>query len=158
MDGKIEYLNTDLDLISSEDLTEITAALEANGVFPLSVTHGDDGLWYSTLETSKSFDEPEPNINAMIDAIESLSAPLRAVWSRCSTREFDVGYDCGTEPWAFNQRLSCELLGRMATAGTAFRITLYPDRPDSDDPSSQSEDDFDDDETGENSKSSNAEA
>ncbi len=43
-------------------------------------------------------------------------------------REFNIGYDCGAEPWAFNQGLSAHLLGRMATAGASLRVTIYPDR------------------------------
>ena len=52
MDGKIQYLNTDLDLHSHEDLTLLVSAFESRGVSALSVTHGDDGLWYTTLETN----------------------------------------------------------------------------------------------------------
>jgi hypothetical protein len=39
---------------------------------------------------------------------------------------FNIGYDCGAEPWAFNQGLTAELLGRMAATGASLRITLYP--------------------------------
>ncbi len=60
--------------------------------------------------------------------IESLVPPLRSVWAGCSQREFNIGYDCGLEPWAFNQGLSADLLGRMAKAGASLRVTLYPDR------------------------------
>ncbi len=130
MDGKIDYLNTDLDLTSAEDLTKLASALEALGVFPLHVGRGDDALWYATFETEESFDEPDPNIAAMIKSIESLAAPIRDVWSRCTRREFNIGYDCGDEPWAFNQAMSSELLGRIAAVGGALRITIYPDRHD----------------------------
>jgi hypothetical protein len=128
MDNKIQYLNTDLDLTSSEDLTSLASALESRGVFPLHVTHGEDGLWYSTFETVESFTEPDGNIAALLDVIESLVPDLRAVWSRCRRREFNIGFDCGDEPWAFNQALPSELLGRMAAVGASLRWTLYPDR------------------------------
>ncbi|HET6425792.1 MAG TPA: hypothetical protein VFG20_19030 [Planctomycetaceae bacterium] len=131
MDGKIEYCNTDLELISRDDLTELASALAAIGVAPLHVTLGQDGQWYSWLETEQSFDEPESNIGVMMDAIESLSAPMHAAWERCSHREFNIGYDCGDEPWAFNQGLTNKLLVRIAASGASLRWTLYPDRPDS---------------------------
>jgi len=38
------------------------------------------------------------------------------------------GYDCGLDPWGFNQGLSPKLLGRMAAAVASLRVTLYPDR------------------------------
>jgi hypothetical protein len=126
--GVISYLNTDLDLTSADDLKPLGAALEAGGVRPLHVTHGEDGLWYACFETDEQYDEPEPNIAAMIAVIEALAAPLRSAWDACSRREFNLGYDCGLEPWAFNQGMSPELLRRMASIGASLRLTLYPDR------------------------------
>lgn len=128
MDGKIEYLNTDLDLTSAEELTGLGEALKANTLYSLHVTQAEDGLWYAKLETEENYDEPEKTITKMITAIEALEEPLRATWYRCSQREFNMGYDCGSEPWAFEQGLSCELLGRIAALGASLRLTLYPDR------------------------------
>jgi hypothetical protein len=128
MDNTICYLNTDLDLTSADDLTELASAFKAKGVWSLHVTRGDDGLWYATFETDAQHSDPDPNIAAMIDAVESLARPLRSVWDGCTRREFNIGYDCGVEPWAFNQGLSAGLLGRMAAAGASLRITMYPDR------------------------------
>ena len=128
MDGTICYLNTDLDLTSSDDLTALAAVFESRGVFPLHVTRGEDGLWYATFEMLDQHTEPEPNIAAMVAVAESLGEPHRSVWLGCTRREFNIGYDCGAEPWAFNQGLSCGLLGRMAAIGASLRFTLYPDR------------------------------
>jgi hypothetical protein len=128
VDGTISYLNTDLDLISSDDLTALAAVFESRGVFPLSVTHREDGLWYAIFETQDQHTEPEPNIAAMVAVVESLAEPHRSIWSRCTAREFNIGYDCGAEPWAFNQTLSAGLLGRIAAVGASLRVTLYPDR------------------------------
>jgi len=128
VDGVIHYLNTDLDLTSADDLAAIAAAFEAGGVPPLHVTRAEDGLWYACFETDEQHTEPEPNIAAMLAVVEALAPSLRSVWSGCSRREFNIGYDCGLEPWAFNQGLSAELLGRMGAAGASLRVTLYPDR------------------------------
>jgi hypothetical protein len=49
VNNTITYLNTDLDLISATDLTELAAVFEEAGIFPLAVTHGQDGLWYGTF-------------------------------------------------------------------------------------------------------------
>lgn len=128
VDGTTCYLNTDLDLASSEDLTALAAVFESQGVFPLHVTRGEDGIWYATFEVLDQHTEPEPNIAAMVGVAESFSDADRSVWLGCMQREFNIGYDCGAEPWAFNQGLSCELLGRMAAVGASLRFTLYPDR------------------------------
>jgi hypothetical protein len=126
VDDTICYLNTDMDLTSCDDLTALAAAFEAQGVPPLHVTHGEDKLWYATFETGEQHEQPELHIAAMMAVIESLAEPLRTVWSGCTRREFNIGYDCGSKPWAFNQELSSQLLGRMADAGVSLRITLYP--------------------------------
>ena len=62
--------------------------------------------------------EPESNIARLLDAIDSLTDAARAILQRCSTREFNVGYDCGDQPWAFNQGLSNDTLRRMAALNT----------------------------------------
>jgi len=123
---KIHYLNTDLDLAADDDLTLLAAIFEAQGVPAFHVTCGGDGRWYATFETKRQFDEPEPNIAAMLDVVESLSGPARRLWRACTRREFNIGYDCGSEPRCFNHGLSSQTLGRMAKAGASLRITLYP--------------------------------
>ncbi len=122
----IHYLNTDLDLVAIDDLTTLAADLEAQGVHPLHVAHHEDGLWYATFEASESFEQPESNIVRMLAIIESLGDSASRAWWACTVREFNIGYECGSEPWAFNQELSGQTLRRMADVGAALRITLYP--------------------------------
>ncbi|QDT67004.1 hypothetical protein [Calycomorphotria hydatis] len=138
LDGKIEYLNTNLDLRSTDDLTALTQHFEQSGVDCLHVCQGSDGLWYATLETidhetenrdrGGNYQEPEPNIAAFLNTIESLPKELYRVWQGCELREFNIGYDCGNEPWSFNQGLSNTLLSRIANVGVSLRWTLYPER------------------------------
>jgi hypothetical protein len=128
MDGKICYLNTDLDLTSADDLTALAAVFESQGIFPLHVGRGEDAFWHATFEVLDQHSEPEPNIAEMVVVVEALAEPHKSVWRGCSRREFNIGYDCGDEPWAFNQGLSCDLLRRIAAIGASLRWTLYPDR------------------------------
>ena len=64
----------------------------------------------------------------MIAAVEALPDELRSSWDRCSLRELDIGYDCGTHPWGFTQSLPPELLRRVAALDASLRITIYPER------------------------------
>jgi hypothetical protein len=128
VDGTISYVNTDLDLISSDELTALAAVFESRGLVPLHVMRRDDGLWYATFETEDQHAEPEPNIAAMVAVAEALAEPHRSMWLACARREFNIGYDCGTTPWAFTQGLSSPLLARVAAVGASLRVTLYPDR------------------------------
>jgi hypothetical protein len=125
--AEIRYLNTDLDLVAARDLTPLAEALSAQGVRPLyGVTHGEDERWYATFETDEQHATPEESMVAMLDAIESLPGPARTLWKKCSLREFNIGYDCGDHPWAFNNGLSNGTLIRAGAAGATLRITLYP--------------------------------
>ena len=125
----IHYLNTDLDLVCDIDPAPLAAEFESRDLCA-HVTHGEDGLWYVLCEDSNDT-EPEPNIVRLLNAVDLLTDTARAIWQRCSKREFNVGYDCGDEPWSFNQGLSNDVLRRMAACGATFRLTLYPHRPDS---------------------------
>lgn len=122
------YLNTDLDLTSPNNLTELAKALEASGVSPLHVTHAKDNHWCAAFETDESYHEPESNITAILDAVDLLDERRSYAWQSCVRREFNIGYDCGAEPWAFNFGLSCDLLRRMIGSGASLRVTLYPPR------------------------------
>lgn len=124
-DREIRYLNTDLDLFSAEDLTALAAGLDEAGMGIHHVGEAD-GAWRAHLDMDHYYDAPELTIAAMLDAIESLPGPLRAVWDGCTRREFNIGYDCGNKPGAFEQKLSNALLARVATAGAGIGITLYP--------------------------------
>lgn len=119
------YLNTDLTLLATEDLTALAAALAHGGAPPLHVTRLEDGLWLAICETSVQFDEPEQTIDAILTAIERLPTALQQTWSACHERTFDIGYDCGENPPALEQDLSTALLGRIVAVGGALRITLY---------------------------------
>lgn len=130
MNGRIHYLNTDLDLVSVSDLRSLARLFEACGLFALDVSQRENGLWYARFETEESYDEPEPNIRVMLDAAESLVHEHHTIWLGCSVREFNIGYECGTEPWAFEQRLAQPDLGRIAALGASLRWTIYPHQPD----------------------------
>jgi hypothetical protein len=128
----IQYLNTDLALVATVPFDSLAAELKSRGVYPLyDISHCDDGQFHATLETEESYTEPDANIAAMLTAIEALPSTMRHLWDACTKREFNIGYDCGDEPWAFNQGLSNETLRRIAQCGCTLRITLYPNRPES---------------------------
>lgn len=122
---EIRYCNTDLDLTARFDLTPLSDAFAALDVFSLGIHQHEPGIWSASFETG-AFGDPEPNIAALLDAIELLDPDSRGLWAQCSTREFNLGYECGDTPWPFQQGVSSNILARMAKLGLSFRITLYP--------------------------------
>jgi hypothetical protein len=123
---QIHYLNTDLDLAAPVDLELLVAAFESQGICPLQRGRREDGDWWAILEASKSYDDPESNIEAMLTIVEQLDELELKIWQALTCCEFNIGYDSGTEPWGFNQGLSHELLQRITKAGASVRFTLYP--------------------------------
>ena len=123
----IRYLNTDLDLVSVHDLTQFAAALETRGLLTLHVGRREDSLYLATFETNASHASPEDTLDAMLGIIEAFTQPERDVWDGAKECIFNIGYDCGSEPWAFKSTLSNSVLRRLARAGGALRITLYPE-------------------------------
>ena len=160
MDGITEYGVTDLVLHSAEDLTALAAALETRGMrvtqralqihetarefFRIAET---DRMWIFQLDGCGSYDDPEPEVAAMLAAVEAdgcepydgpepevaamlaaveaLDPPERAAWDGCSRREFDIAYDCGVRPFSVRHDLSAGMLARLAAAGGSLRLTLY---------------------------------
>lgn len=121
-----KYLNTDLDVWSDRDLRPMEKALTSRGLFSLRPVEPGEGQWFAVFETDATHPAPDENLAEMLSAVESLTDRAAAVWAGCSLREFNIGYQCGDEPWAFNHGLSNDVLRRLAAAGATLRITLYP--------------------------------
>ena len=127
------YLNTNLDLEAAFDLNPLTAVLEAKEIYPLHVTQKEDGCWVATLERVTFANNPsdlaETTISNMLNVIEALQGETLDLWSGCSIREFNIGYECGDTPFCFHHGLTNGTLLRVARAGAGLRITLYGTAP-----------------------------
>jgi hypothetical protein len=124
--SEICYLTADLDVWVGRDIGPLVEAMASCGVRSHHPPHAQDGQSFAMFGTITTHTAPEANLSEMLAAIESLSGDAAALWAECSLREFNIGYDCGDKPWAYNDGFSNALLRRMAAAGTTLRITLYP--------------------------------
>jgi len=74
----IQYLNTDLDLKSAEDLRPLARALERSDMYALHVGLEDDKLWWAVLEANCMASTPNRHITAIFKAIDNFkSGPAR---------------------------------------------------------------------------------
>lgn len=125
----IRYINTDLVICSSRDLTPLSVAFEAAGVWVMHTTLGNDGRWWASMEVDKNednFQSADENIQEFMRIVELLPPHIRVMWDQCDQRVLDIGYDCGIRPWAFTQRLELETLQRVVSARCEIKWTLYP--------------------------------
>ena len=124
------YINTDLELFASFDLSRLAAVLEAHELFPLHITQQEDGRWiagfeFVTFEGGEKYADPESTIVGILDIVEALDGEAHTLWNECSLRNFNIGYACGNEPFAFNNRVSNATLVRAAKVGAGMEISLY---------------------------------
>ena len=119
------YLNTDLDLASTEDLRALAGELASRGLFSLHVEALPDGAWIARFETDERFSEAEPNIAAILSAVEALPQPLKESWTRCSKREISIGYESDSENAPLEQMLSAETLARIVASGLTMSLIVY---------------------------------
>ena len=124
MKATIRYLNTDLELVAATDLTPLAEELVGKGLFQLNLLLHDE-QWHASFETVESFDEPEENVLAFLSVIESLSSTSRSLWSACSVRTFNIGYECGDEPFSQECQVAVPVLARIVAVDASLRITLY---------------------------------
>ncbi len=121
---QIQYLNTDLDLISNRSLDSLCHEMTSQGLCG-RVTPGGDGKFYAMFEDWND-EEPEPNIVKLLNALDHLSPTAASALRECSKIEFNIGYDCGDEPRCFQQGISHESLRRIVEHGASLRVTIYP--------------------------------
>jgi hypothetical protein len=126
----LSYLNTDLDLVSGEDLSPLAQHFGSAG---LSVLHcGQDpstGQFRACVEAGGELASPEESIEAILPVIESMPEEHRSAWRSCETREFNMGFESGPGPQAWAGRLSAGLVERIAASGAGVGMTIHPATP-----------------------------
>ena len=120
------YLNTDLDLVSRDDLTALAIYLQDQKWSALHAGWHSDGTWLGVFEAPHGNQgTPGRTISEMLEVLSALPEPLRKDWRSCSKRDFNIGYETGTDR-RLEQTLSNDLLKRIAALGASISITIYP--------------------------------
>jgi hypothetical protein len=125
MQVRTRYLNTDLDLVSGDDLTPLAAAFAKKKWSVLHCEQHADHLWRAGFEVPGGQSKLEKAIPAMLKVIETLPSPLKSLWASCLKRDFNIGFDGGYEPRAAEYALASALLSRIAAVGASVTITIY---------------------------------
>jgi hypothetical protein len=120
-----EYINLDLGIESSDDLTPLAEYLDQNACL---LSHENiKGIDYITVEASLGSDgaTPEVSANKMLTLIESMPEHLYRLFKNAKSRIFDFGFKGGYETNPYRTDLGSGLLIRTATHNIAFRFTIY---------------------------------
>lgn len=133
---KSNYINTDLDIKSSDDLSHLVDILNEK----CDLLYGqkeEDGHWFIRVEASNSgcvgSDEHHPNrdIDQLLQVIEGLSTETKALLQRANQFDFDIGWQAGEKRPEGRFTLANELLRRISDIGATVSVTIYPSESDS---------------------------
>jgi hypothetical protein len=122
-----QYLNTDLEIESRDDLTPI---IEAFGDDVICLHHGPvRGHNFASFEVvGSSGDSPsaEDCIRWFYALVQGLSPSARSTWESCSRRTFDIGFEGGLNGENCQQILQYEVVSLLAAMRADLVITVYP--------------------------------
>ena len=121
---EIRYINTDLEIESTEDLTPIIEALGENAFV---LHHGPiEGLNHASFElTDDDSSDPDGAINRYCDLVENLSTPARKIWNNCATRILDIGVESGSSPHNHRFEVQQRTINRVSGIGAGLVFTVY---------------------------------
>jgi len=126
MPSQSRYINVDLDVVGATDLAALGVFFDAHADL-LHCGKEDGGQWMLTVEAAGSglSEDVNRDIDGILGVIEQLDDVSRNLWDRCTTREFNLGFECG-ETRAHNTRITQRNIRRIADAGCTISVTLYP--------------------------------
>ena len=84
------------------------------------------GHFLATFETNAVRGDPDTAIGYFCNLVENLSADERVAWDKAFLKVFDIGYDGGNAPRAYQSDLRPETLAAVGRVGASVRITIYP--------------------------------
>ena len=122
-------LNLDFELESQFDLSPLAGHLEGK-VFILYNGKTDHGyrLDLEPVINGRLNDDPQACTDHFITLINALPKELMDLWSSCTMRLFDYGFDGGLETPPFRAIISTASLSQIAQLGADIQITVYPFR------------------------------
>ena len=121
---EITFLNIDLDLESKEDLSTLVSEMSARTSVMRSEWNGTN--YCASFETGAQ--RAEEIIEEYVSIIDGLTAEGLRLWTGCTKREFDFGYDSGETPDDFHSILSAHSISSLARLRGSIAITIYPIR------------------------------
>lgn len=118
-----QYLNTDLDIESLDDLSPIVQQF-GQDVFVLYRDEAE-GHRFASFEVAEDQPDADAAISQFCTLIEAFPARERSVWNSCLKRVFDIGYESGTESGRFRSEISAATVSRAAALGASIMVTIY---------------------------------
>ncbi|MEX0704885.1 MAG: hypothetical protein WD069_22490 [Planctomycetales bacterium] len=128
--GCCYYINTDLDLVSCDDLSPLAAIFDERADL-LDCGQYGDGKWYATIEASGSgvLEEdrgPDHDIRELLRVVAGLDEAAARSWRGCEKREFNIGWQAAERRPEGSFSIDAELLREIAHHDATLAVTIYP--------------------------------
>ena len=123
---KTHFLNVDLDVRATKELTELVQAFEPDAM-ALNCMAVEDG-YLANLELATQPVEAESAIRVFVDLIDRLPTRARELWD-ASRRDFSIGIEAGTTPSSFELALTPDVLRLVAEVGARITLVVYVNAP-----------------------------
>ena len=120
---RTQYITTDLELESPNDLTPIAQEFEDDVLVQFCGAMGDRHTASFGLFREGSV---ATDINFFCDLVENLSDSSQKLWNSCTRIDFNIGYEAGDEPKSWRSSIPTEVLTRIAKNRGDIVITIYP--------------------------------
>ncbi len=120
------FLNVDLDVEAPYDLAPFVEAL-GNNVFDLH-TGSVEGGFQTHLELAGEAIQPEnaeAAIQGFVKLLTQLTPDAQRLWNEATRRDFNIGVQGGTQPYAFEVALLPQTLAAVAQLGARVVMTVY---------------------------------
>ncbi len=122
------YLNTDLCLVSTCDLSPLESAFRDSAEVPFCL-HQPDRKRYATINALGSGLDgctPEQDVGSLIAAIESLDSSTAELFAMCESREMNIGWQASEHRPEGAVSLPCEILAGLVERRIFLAFTVYP--------------------------------
>jgi hypothetical protein len=121
---KIQYITTDLEFQSKEDLSLIVKEF-GDEVCP-HLNERIDGIYRVALGGAFSYSYPEQTVERFCKLIDSFSDQSKNLWKTCNRRVLDIAFESGTEPKGITYQLPAALVRWVSKLGIGIAVTIYP--------------------------------
>ena len=121
------FLNVDLDVAGREDLAPLAKALHP-AIFELYTGRGRSGFETHLELASRSsarLSDADATISGFVALLTTLPPGARRLWNRARRRDFNIGIQSGTQPYAFELFLRPETLQAVARLRARVVVTVY---------------------------------
>ena len=122
------YLNTDLDIASSTPIDQLVTELEQLTTL-LHYEQFDDGMWQARIETESWHQQPQDSLDNLLDVINRLSPAAGKQWDNLIAKDFNIGWQAGTQRPEGRYTVSAATLKGIAKLGGTLSATIYPAEP-----------------------------